>query len=377
MVGGVSPPFRIGSIMQTRDMLKAVRAWGLVCACWLAHTGWVWAQAYVDRYDLSAASPALDLGVQPLGYPSGVISAVMRRDRILQGALAAAGHPLKAHPFRRGADMIGLLNDRRLEAALLGDMPTILTAVEGPLWIVGLVKQSSTAIVARNGATLRDLEGRRIGYVPLSSAHHTLLQGLVATGLSEGDVRLVAMGIDEMPQALARGEIDAFSGWEPATTVAIRMSERHHVVFRGMTQDYFVMDRRFEEKSPAVARALIAGFVRALEWMRRSQNHLDMAARWVRLDSEAFTGQEAVLAPDQIAAITRREILMVPSAPSILTGTGELWPLQAEFEFLRKQGKLPEKASWQTLRAAFAYDGLRQVMADPRGYGWRVFDYAD
>lgn len=271
--------------------------------------------------------------------------------------------------------MIGLLDERRLEAGLLGDMPTILAAMGGHLWIVGLAKQSAAAIVARSGTSMRDLEGRRIGYAPLPSAHHVLLQGLAAAGLREGDVRLVAMGIDEMP--LARGDIDAFSGWEHATTIAVHQSERHHVVFRGMSQDCFVIERDFEKKPPGAARALVSGFVRALEWMRRSQSHLETAALWVRSDSEVFTGKEAVLLPDQIAAITRREILMVPSAPSILTGPGEQMPLEAEFDFLRRQGKLPAHASWGGLRTAFEYDGLRQVMADPRGYGWRVFDYAD
>ena len=113
------------------------------------------AEEYFDKYGLSPASAPLDLGIQPLGYPSGLISAVMQHDRILKDALIKAGHPLQAHAFRRGADMVKPLADKRLEAGLLGDMPTILAAASGSIWIVGLVKQTSTAIVARGKVASR------------------------------------------------------------------------------------------------------------------------------------------------------------------------------------------------------------------------------
>lgn len=119
------------------------------------------AEEYFDKYELSPASTPLDFGIQPLGYPSGLISAVMQRDRILKNALIKAGHPLQAHAFRRGADMVKPLADRRLEAGLLGDMPTILAAASGSIWIVGLAKQTSTAIVARGNTTVRGLAGGR------------------------------------------------------------------------------------------------------------------------------------------------------------------------------------------------------------------------
>jgi hypothetical protein len=58
------------------------------------------AEEYFDKYGLAPTSVPLDLGTQPLGYPSGLISAVMHHDRILKAALIKAGHPLQAHSFR-------------------------------------------------------------------------------------------------------------------------------------------------------------------------------------------------------------------------------------------------------------------------------------
>lgn len=352
--------------------LMLLAAWLLALPCRTA-----WADEYFDRYGLVPLSPAIDLGVQPLGYPSGVISSVMARDRQFQSLLAAMGHPLKVHAFRRGADMVGLLDDHRLEAGLLGDMPTLLAASTGSIRIVGLVKQSSTAIVSSGGAQVRELAGKRIGYVPVSSAHNTLLQGLASAGLGEADVKLLAMGVDDMPQALARGDIDAFAAWEPAPSIALASSDKNRIVFRGLSMDYFVIDRAFEQRAPEAARALAAAFVRAIEWMRRSQKNVEAAARWVMADSAAFTGKVPAVSVASIMAITRRDILNVASAPAIGMMPGVPTPLKSEFEFLRQLGKLPAHAKWENVEAALAYDGLSRILSEPRKFGIRVFDYAD
>lgn len=334
------------------------------------------AQEYFDSYGLSGASAALDVGAQPMGYPSGVISSVMQRDRVLKNVLSKAKHPLVVHPFRRGADMVPLLADQRLEAGLLGDMPTILTASTSSVWIVGLVKQTSTALVAPGGSRVADLAGKRIGYVEASSAHHTLLQGLASAGLRENQVKLVNMGVGDMPAALARGEIDAFAAWEPAPTIALAQNVRNHVVFRGLSSDYFVIGQDFARREPQLARHLVAGYLRAIEWMRLSQSNLDQAARWAMRDTEVFSGKPSALTAAQIISITRREILDIPSAPVILMNPGAP-VLKAEFEFLSRLAKLPATAQWLHLQNALAYDGLAKVLADPKGFQLRTFDYDD
>lgn len=354
-----------------RDVRHMV-IWFAACLCpTLAH-----AEEYFDRYGLRVASPPMDLGAQPLGYPSGVISAVMAHDRILKKALLELQHPLAVHPFRRGADMVPLLGDQRLEAGLLGDMPTILAASTGSVWVVGLVKQTSTAIVTTGDAQVGGLVGKRIAYVENSSAHHTLLQGLASAGLDDTKVKMVPMQVDLMPEALQRGEIDAFAAWEPAPSIALAMGTKNRIVFRGLSSDYFVIQRTFAERSPEAALQVVAGFLRAIEWMRRSQRNVEAAAAWAMADAAALSGKPGVLSVAQIAAITRREILDVPSAPAIPVSPGA-HPLKNEFSFLTKLGKLPSGARWENLQSAFAYGGLARVMAEPRQFKTASFDYGD
>ena len=333
------------------------------------------AQEYFEQYGLSPQSSALDLGGQPLGYPSGVISAVMQRDRILQKALDGLGQPLKVHAFRRGADMVGLLAAQRLEAGLLGDMPTLLAAASRSVLVVGLVKQTSTSIVAAGVTQVVGLKSKRIGYVPVSSAHSTLLQGLASVSLGETDVTLVPLGVDDMPQALLRGEIDAFSAWEPAPSLALAQGDKNRIIYRGLTTDYFVISRDFEQRRPEVARVLVAGFVRAIEWMRQSQINLQLAAQWVLADGQALTGKASAATAAQIVFIARRDLLGVPSAPVIVRSASGTAPLKNEYEFLERLNKIQAPAKWENVADAFLYDGLRRVLADPRKYQLRVFDY--
>lgn len=367
-------PLSICSLQSWRRCKRKIHLLSLLAGIVLPLTSFATAETYFERYALVAGSPDVDLGTQPLGYPSGVISAVMQRDKILRRTLEENKQALKTHPFRRGADMVKLLAEQKLEACLLGDMPTILAAVTSKVWIVGLVKQTFTAIVARELTQVSDLTGKRIAYVPASSAHHTLLQGLASAGINESQVTLIELGVDQMPDALEAGKIDAFAAWEPAPTIAIGKNRRNHILFRGISSDYFVINQEFARRSPQAALQLVAGFVRAIRWMRHSQANLDKATAWAMADTMAFSGKPPAISGTQIAAITRRDILDIPSAPTILRNRPTP-PLKTEFQFLSKLGKLPANSSTQQLDSALNYGGLAEVMNDAEKFQIDRFDY--
>ncbi len=356
--------------------MTMLRNWSGLLLLWLCCTGLAAAdEEYFARYALPRNAASVDLGVQPLGYPAAMIGALLQRDRILKRRLEELGQPLATFAFRRGSDMLDLLADGRLEAGLLGDLPTIRLAVGTDVAIAGLTKRSATALVARQEGLLTHLQGKRLAYVPDSSAHYTLLQALASVGLSEREVTLVALTIDEMPAALTQGRIDGFAAWEPAPTVALASHPQARIVFRGPSSDYLVLTRRFVQRHPEAARHLVAALVRALEWMRQSRGNIETAARWAMHDGSAFSGQAPVLPLAQAVTIARREILEVPAAPAIPAASGDRHLLLGEFHFLQQRGKLPANTSWERLAMAFAYDGLQQVTTAPTRYRLYVFDY--
>ena len=334
------------------------------------------ADDYFDRYGLVAASPMIDLGVQPLSYPAGVVAAAMRRDRLLKKTLAENNQGLLTHPFRRGADMLRLLAERRLEGGIFGDVPTLLASSAATVWIVGLLEQSQASIVAKKRTTMKELVGKRIGYVRSSTAHNILLQGLASAGLNDSQVTLVPINVYYMPDALERGDIDAFAGWEPATSISLRKSDKNHIVFKEISLDYFVLERSFVQRDPKTARHVVAGMLRAIAWLRQSPSNLEKAVRWAMLDAANFSGRPETLPAAEIAAMTHRNLLDIPSAPAIASSPDNS-PLKKQFDFLASIGKLPEGAKWTNVEASFAYDGLGKVMAEPKKYQINIYDYEE
>lgn len=335
------------------------------------------ADEYYDRYDLAPRAAGFDMGLQPLGYPTGMIGAVMRRDRILQQQLEKLGQPFNAFPFRRGPDIVKFLGKRRLEGGLFGDMPTIAAAVQDEIDIVGIAKLTTSSVVSRENGLMERLAGKRIGYVEGSSAHHALLQGLNSVGLTDKQVILVPMGVDEMPDALEQGRIEAFAAWEPAPSVALARTPANRIIFRGQSTDFFVFSRDFTKAHPEAAREVVAGFIRSLEWMRKGRSNVEQAARWAMIDGEILTGKSAQVTVNQAVNIARREILDIPSAPATPPATGTDPMLASEFRFLRRLGKIPEDAPWERIQSAFSYTGLQEVMRDKRRYRINDFDYRD
>ncbi len=331
--------------------------------------------AYFDRYDLAPREDRLDLGVQPLGYPTGVVGALLRRDRILRDELRRLGLALNVHAFRRGPDMLPFLGGGRLEAALLGDMPTLAAALREPVWVAGLVKRSFTSVVSREEGWLGALKGKPVAYVEGSSAHYTLLQALESVGLGETDVRLLPLGVDEMPVALEEKRISAFSAWEPAASIALARSVSHRVVFRSPSADYLVVARSFEARHPEAVRHLTAALVRGVAWLRQSREHVESAVRWTQADAQGLVGGAPQPDVGQAVAIVRSELLDVPSAPKLPTGGAAIAPLAGEFKFLQRLGKIGAQARWEDVASAFVYRGIEEVIAAPERFRPYAFDY--
>ncbi len=348
----------------------------LLCLA-LAATAQAAEPQYFNRYTFGPADRVVDFGTQPVSLPDVMLTEVMKRDRILQAALSKDGLTLKEHPFYKGMDMVGLLADNRLEAAVFGDMPTLTAVATRDIVVVGLVKQTFSSLVANRYMQLSHLKGKRIGFAHGSTAHYTLLQGLASAGLTEKDVTLVPLGLSEMPDALRDGRIDAFSAWEPAPTVALTLLPESAVIYKGINTSYFVLDRNFVRRQPEAARQLTAAFMRAVNWLRASEQNVRRAAAWSLEASEAFTGKKPQFTAIQAAAITHRELLDVVSAPLIPAKYTE--PdglLYREFEFLKEVQKIPADSDWHRVRASVYLSFQRNIAAQAAHYRLRAYDYA-
>jgi NitT/TauT family transport system substrate-binding protein len=110
-----------------------------------------------------------------------------------------------------------------VDFALMG-VPTVISqaAQGGGIKIIAGGADGGSGLMAKKDiASVEQLKGKKIGYVPNSSQEMALRLLLKSAGLNpDSDVQLVNIGYSEMSEALARGDIDAFAGAEMGVSLA-------------------------------------------------------------------------------------------------------------------------------------------------------------
>ena len=347
---------------------------GLICCvlsfCWLSAPG-----------DAAAvpASPQIEcrIGYQPFSSPTGAIFEVMKRDRLLRQALGRQNVTLSFKPAMKGSDSAALFKHGGLDAIAMGDMPVIELALNRPITVIGQFRHNYVTVVAPRGATPRSLKGKRIGNVFASAGHYALLKTLQNAGLSERDVTLVPLDVNEMPEALMSGSVYAVAAWEPTSSQLIaRHPDRFSSVGRQSSSGYLSVSRTFANQYPESVSLLAAGLARAIYWLAKDDANRQQAAVWNKAAMRELSGKAYPLSTEELRrhltadlqAISYSARLPVPKS----LGENLLFD---EFRFLRDVGRLPETAQWETVRTSFDVSVMERIYRNPRASSLNRFDY--
>ena len=138
------------------------------------------------------------------------------------------------------------------------DVRLLFTLVEGLYRIVG---KRSAGI-----NTLADLKGKRVVVPRNTSANYHLVAMLRSAGLQESDVTIVTAGATGMAAALAKGEADAISMWEPESQKAVDMIGKDAVIFQNnkIYREFYSMYSTTAVLKDPRRRGELVEFVRAL-----------------------------------------------------------------------------------------------------------------
>lgn len=146
------------------------------------------------------------------------------------------------------------------------DLRIIMTVTESFYRLVG---RRSTGI-----SKVADLKGKRIMLPRMTSANYYLVAMLRTAGLTEDDVTLVNLppaqgdqtGLDQMSEALLRGEVDAISIWEPEPEDAARKLGNDAIVLqdKSVYREVFNLHARATDLADPAKRRSIVAFVRAV-----------------------------------------------------------------------------------------------------------------
>ena len=329
-------------------------------------------------YSFSQAKNVIEIGVQPLWVPTSIIFEFIKRDPILKQAMTALSVQLVFHPFLKGNDVNYFLAKGDLELGIGGDMPT-LRGVSNYDWLAfSLVQEGNVAIVSKNVREIPNLKGKKIGYALGSNAHFYLLNTLKKYDIHLSDVILVQMDVTQMHAAIIAGRIDAFAAWEPTPTLAISKTPDLIITHRGKSYGFLYGRKQILTEHPEVIKHLLASEIRALKWLRKERENLDLASGWsikaVSLLNSTYTfltkAELNKLALQDLPGIRVREYPRITQ--KMLSGTGKL---KMEFDLLRQIGFIPKKVKWEDARAKFNLETMESVISMAQQY--KIFEPVD
>ena len=329
-----------------------------------------------SKYKFNNAENVINLGVQPLYSPTGFITEVMKRDAVLRKDLSALGMEVRFYAFFKGGDVNWFLRKGNIDVGIGGDMPAITAAATMDTVIPALIQQGFTSVVANRSMLIRELRGKKIGYAFGSNAHYALLKALSSGRLSEDQVKLISMDVNEMPEALQSGKVTAFSAWEPTPAITLMKYPENVVIHRYLSSGYIYFTKIFSDKYPEVVRQIVAAEIRALRWMQSSRENLLKASEWALQASERLTMQKVELSVEENASLAEDDILGIASAPIIpqndLRQNGSLF---TEFEFLKALNQIPASANWKKVRGSFDLQIMIDVVTHSKEYKLNEFNY--
>ncbi|GBC60985.1 aliphatic sulfonates ABC transporter substrate-b inding protein [Desulfonema ishimotonii] len=165
-------------------------------------------------------------------------------------------------------NMCGTTLAHAIHSAALGQ-PVVLVAA--------LCNKCSALVIRNNGPvnSIRDLRGKKIGYVPGTMHEILLRETLLRNQLSpEKDVHLIRVDFFDMGLALARGGIDAFLSGEPFPTLAVSqgygriLSYPYYGESVGTINAGMLVTRQAIEKTPELVYRLVKAHAEATRYLQ-------------------------------------------------------------------------------------------------------------
>ncbi|MDR1855730.1 MAG: ABC transporter substrate-binding protein [Desulfovibrio sp.] len=185
--------------------------------------------------------------------------------------------------FRAGPELMSGFASGELEAAYVGEAPSVIAAVRGTAKIK-LLAQANTegsAIVGVGDLASKKGKAPTIALPGRGGVQDVLLRkALPKLGLPPGGPEIVVIGPAEMQPALLTGQIDAFVAWEPYVAKAVgtgkaRVIASSATIWPGHPCCALVVSERLVKEHPERVRALLRAHRRATSWIGA---HKDEAA---------------------------------------------------------------------------------------------------
>ena len=136
-----------------------------------------------------------------------------------------AGYTVEVFPFESPTDGKNAVLTGTVDTCIHGIAAFLLGAAAGePVTIVANANNGGMAVIAgvkTDIKTIKDLKGKKVAIWPGSTQEAVILERLRMEGMSIKDIQPIRLSFSDMPAALARGDIDAYVGAEPAPGISL------------------------------------------------------------------------------------------------------------------------------------------------------------
>lgn len=182
------------------------------------------------------------------------------------------------HPY--GKPALKEVLEGKADFATVAETPVMFAVMSGEkISIIATIQTSSNngAIIARKDRgilNLRDLKGKKMA-ATLGTTSEFFMDAILGTqGISRKDVRVIDLKAEEMPAALANGDVDAVSAFLPYTNYSLRKLGGNGILFNDdniYTWTFNVVStQEFIRKNPGKVKKLLRALIKAEEFVKQN-----------------------------------------------------------------------------------------------------------
>ncbi|RZK97051.1 MAG: transporter substrate-binding domain-containing protein [Methylobacterium sp.] len=186
----------------------------------------------IDRRTLLAglgaglvSAPFVARAAEPVTIRMGSLKLIHSIAPYFYERFTPAGYVVEVIPFESPTECKNAVVTKSVDFGTFGIASATLGAAAGePLTVIASTCNGGMAIISRKDSDIRaikDLKGKRVALWPGSTQEVFALERMRMEGLSIRDIVPVRISFSEMHIALARGDIDAYVGAEPAPGVSL------------------------------------------------------------------------------------------------------------------------------------------------------------
>ncbi len=228
-----------------------------------------------------ALRPGRSRAAEPVTLRMGVLRLIHCITPYFYGRFAPPGVTVEIVPFESPTDCKTAVSTRSVDFGTFGIAAATLGAAMGePVVVVGTMSNRGMAIIAKKDSgivALKDLRGKRVGIWPGSTQEVFVRERLRMEGMGVKDIVPVRISFSEMHIALARGDIDAYVGAEPAPSVSLlsgvgTLVEHPYGTEMGALNMVLATNRDFLDAKPELVRAFLAMHRAATELVNKDRD---------------------------------------------------------------------------------------------------------